>query len=459
MFRKSVLLLGSVALLLPSAGLQAASVPERIVLYRPSDGDPSIWGVSTRPANDPSDWQDNLDGANSPFWGWIDISHAALADINGDGLDDKVMVQPTNFGAGPGHQIIVNYTRDNDLTVTGTPDDWTAPNGDIFVDWQFLGSPTLYDPIFGDIDGDGIDDSGITTTGDIAFPASEGNPAGDASWLTWGGWKSEGTPGISRNQGGTNFSGWGIFGVSDTDTPFLGDINGDGVDDRILFRPTETSNDVFIDFSDPNGGWGDASADRQVTIGDPGDKLGISDINGDGLDDLVLIREWAEWPVSPVSTGGTGIHRLFGYYSEPGGNLDVENVDIEDIWGQINNSCTECTGAYQSPDQILFGQFDLPEPGISGDYNDDGTVNLADYTVWRNNLGGTFDLNGNGDETGDSEGIVDMADYILWKDNFGNSINLVAGVSSTVPEPSTVALGALACVLIAGSRLGRRLDG
>ena len=27
-----------------------------------------------------------------------------------------------------------------------------------------------------------------------------------------------------------------------------------------------------------------------------------------------------------------------------------------------------------------------PVPGIAGDYNNDGLVDLADYTVWRNNL-------------------------------------------------------------------------
>lgn len=79
--------------------------------------------------------------------------------------------------------------------------------------------------------------------------------------------------------------------------------------------------------------------------------------------------------------------------------------------------------------------------GVPGDFNNDGVVNIADYTVWRNNLGGSFDLNGNGDETGDSAGVVDAADYALWKDNFGNSGAANAALSSTnVPEPGAVVL-------------------
>ena len=65
----------------------------------------------------------------------------------------------------------------------------------------------------------------------------------------------------------------------------------------------------------------------------------------------------------------------------------------------------------------------LQDSGFGGeanaaDYNSDGFVDIADYTVWRNLLGSTgSDLaaDGNGDS------VVDAADYVLWKDNFGAS--------------------------------------
>lgn len=95
-----------------------------------------------------------------------------------------------------------------------------------------------------------------------------------------------------------------------------------------------------------------------------------------------------------------------------------------------------------------------PSLGLPGDFNDDGVVNIGDYTLWRNNLGGTFDLNGNGDETGDSAGIVDQADYNLWKDNFGNAAAAIQFGSVAVPEPSTLTI--VGVLLSAGVLVARR---
>lgn len=69
-----------------------------------------------------------------------------------------------------------------------------------------------------------------------------------------------------------------------------------------------------------------------------------------------------------------------------------------------------------------------------GDYNGDGTVDIADYTTWRNNLGSTT-ANLNGDLTPSG---VTAADYQVWKDNFGETLpGALAGVASSVPEPTT----------------------
>src|SRR5690606_5230945 len=36
---------------------------------------------------------------------------------------------------------------------------------------------------------------------------------------------------------------------------------------------------------------------------------------------------------------------------------------------------------------VYSGDVNVVSPGLAGDFNDDGTVNLADYTLWRDNLG------------------------------------------------------------------------
>ncbi|MEX2169159.1 MAG: PEP-CTERM sorting domain-containing protein [Pirellulales bacterium] len=72
--------------------------------------------------------------------------------------------------------------------------------------------------------------------------------------------------------------------------------------------------------------------------------------------------------------------------------------------------------------------------GLAGDYNGDGTVNAADYTVWRD--GGSPDSS--------------QAGYNLWKANFGNPPG--AGNSSAVPEPASAMLLLLGLAILGYGR-------
>ena len=58
---------------------------------------------------------------------------------------------------------------------------------------------------------------------------------------------------------------------------------------------------------------------------------------------------------------------------------------------------------------------------LPGDYNFNGTVDAADYTIWRDTLGSTTDLRANGDNTGASAGVIDQADYDFWLSHFGQT--------------------------------------
>jgi serralysin len=85
--------------------------------------------------------------------------------------------------------------------------------------------------------------------------------------------------------------------------------------------------------------------------------------------------------------------------------------------------------------------------GLPGDFNGDGIVDAADYTVWRDHLGEADEsaLNGNGN------GIdgVDQGDFTLWKDNFGAASGGGAVVAVTsVPEPASATLLLLAVSLL-----------
>ena len=82
------------------------------------------------------------------------------------------------------------------------------------------------------------------------------------------------------------------------------------------------------------------------------------------------------------------------------------------------------------------------EPGVlPGDYNHNGYVDAADYTVWRDTLGSTTDLRANGDDTGESQGLIDQADYDFWKMSFAQSTGGGTEISPTsVPEPTCILL-------------------
>jgi sugar lactone lactonase YvrE len=77
---------------------------------------------------------------------------------------------------------------------------------------------------------------------------------------------------------------------------------------------------------------------------------------------------------------------------------------------------------------------------LPGDFNNNGAIDAADYTVWRNNFGTSYHLHGNGDETGASRHVVDRADYDLWKDSYIDAAtgSIFGAASSQVPEPSTI---------------------
>ncbi len=91
-------------------------------------------------------------------------------------------------------------------------------------------------------------------------------------------------------------------------------------------------------------------------------------------------------------------------------------------------------------DNFTVEAFGSNAVGLPGDYNNDGFVNAADYTVWRNHLGDSDEtsLNNNGDG-----GDVGPSDYTFWKQHFGDSNPGAGGGglgSNAVPEPGTLVM-------------------
>ena len=126
-----------------------------------------------------------------------------------------------------------------------------------------------------------------------------------------------------------------------------------------------------------------------------------------------------------------------------------------DDWGipanlgaPVNSSAFDGWADISADDQTLYfargsnwrdGNTDLWQASrinvaLAGDYNDDGRIDAADFTVWRDNFGAPA-----GTLPNDATGLpIGQSQYDVWAVNFGQSA--VAGEFSTpaVPEPSSL---------------------
>jgi hypothetical protein len=133
--------------------------------------------------------------------------------------------------------------------------------------------------------------------------------------------------------------------------------------------------------------------------------------------------------------GGTPLYSRSGTLASTGlGRIDTLEIDL---FG--NGSGNGLTGASAQPTgqrEFFFNNLSVQSPFAPGDYNHDGIVDAADYSVWRDTIGSTTSLaaDGNGD------GTVNQADYTIWTSHFGQSGGSGASdrLNTSVPEPATV---------------------
>lgn len=87
---------------------------------------------------------------------------------------------------------------------------------------------------------------------------------------------------------------------------------------------------------------------------------------------------------------------------------------------------------------------------LPGDYDNNGTVEGADYQLWRSEYGNTVEPFTASD--GNDDGAIDAADYTVWRDNLGLTSSEPLAAASTTPEPVSAWLLALAAFIASLAR-------
>jgi hypothetical protein len=102
---------------------------------------------------------------------------------------------------------------------------------------------------------------------------------------------------------------------------------------------------------------------------------------------------------------------------------------------------------------VVSGNPGVVVPELTGDYNENGVVDAADYVTWRNNLNQSVTL-----PNDSTPGTVTTADYDVWRANFGKTADVGGplGSGAAVPEPGTLVLLILAALSVAANTRNRR---
>jgi hypothetical protein len=314
------------------------------------------------------------------------ISVSAAGDINGDGIDDLIIGADfsspnVNFYAGSSYVVFGRDVSDvGDFPVILPLSSLDGGNG-FGIDGE---SPSDYSGLSvsaaGDINGDDIDD--LIIGADSADP--NGNDEAGSSYVVFGRNVSSvgdfpATLALSSLDGS---SGFRLDGIASGDhsgfsVSAAGDINGDGIDDLIIGADRAGSTEAgssYVVFG-RNGGFPatlnlsslNGSTGFRLDGSSSGDRSGISvsgagDINGDGIDDLIIGADRAA-PDGMAAAGSSYV--VFGRNVSAVGSFPA-TLDLSSLDGSNGFRLDGAGALYYSGSSV----------SSAGDINGDGVDDL-----------------------------------------------------------------------------------
>jgi len=143
-----------------------------------------------------------------------------------------------------------------------------------------------------------------------------------------------------------------------------------------------------------------------------------------------------------VGKGKEAVVRRYEFFKYTGAYTNEH--ESNSLWNGVGDPPANELGDFIAANMVAANLVDVPV--VPGDYNGDGQVDAADYTVWRDHMGSEVET----EVDGDKSGVVDQGDYALWQGNFGNhgGAGAQAVGNNAVPEPSTGLLAVLCSAIL-----------